>query len=82
MAKEKKKESFEAALARLEKIAEKLEHGEMPLEEALRQYEDGVRAYRHCTALLAEIEKKIEILTKDDKGNLEAVETESFDANQ
>lgn len=82
MSKDKKRESFETALARLEKIAEKLEQGEMPLEDALKQYEDGVKAYRHCAALLSEIEKKIEMLTKDDKGSLETVETELFDANQ
>ncbi len=76
MAKAEKKESFEAALARLEEIAEKLERGELPLEESLRQYEEGVRAYTYCTGLLREIEKKIEVLTVTDDGGLPAPGTD------
>ena len=63
MAKSEKKESFEDALARLEEIARKLESGDLPLEEALKRYEDGVKAYNYCSRLLKEIEQKIEILT-------------------
>jgi exodeoxyribonuclease VII small subunit len=80
MPRKTQKESFETALARLEEIAGKLERGEMPLEEALRQYEEGVKAYRYCSALLAEVEKKIEVLTKDEKGALGTAETTQFDA--
>ena len=74
MAKKDKKESFEEALARLEEIAERLERGEMPLEEALKNYEEGVKIYRHCTTLLKEVERKIEILTKGEEGQLQAKE--------
>lgn len=65
----KKKETFEAALGRLEKIAQSLEDGELPLEKALKRYEDGVAAYRYCASLLEDAERKISILTEGgDKG--------------
>jgi len=82
MPRKPRKETFEGALARLEEIAEKLERGEMPLEEALRQYEEGVKAYRYCSALLKEVEKKIEVLTKGEAGELEGKETDQFDTSQ
>ena len=82
MPRKPKKESFETALARLEEIAEKLERGEMPIEEALKQYEEGVKAYRYCSALLAEIEKKIEVRSKDEKGASGTAQTRQFDISQ
>jgi len=81
MAKKTKKESFEEALARLEEIAERLERGEMPLEQALKQYEEGVKAYRYCSALLKQVEQKIQILTKDEDGKLKAEDASDFDVN-
>jgi len=81
MARKPKKESFEEALARLEEIAERLERGEMPLEEALKQYEEGVKAYRYCSTLLKEVERRIQILTKDEDEKLTAEDTSDFDAS-
>ena len=74
MSKKDKKETFEQALARLEEIAERLERGDLALDESLKKYEEGVAAYRYCSELLKEVERKIEILTKDDKGGLTAVD--------
>lgn len=68
MGKKAKKETFEDALDRLEEIAEKLEHGDMPLDESLKSYEEGVRAYRRCSELLKQVEKKIEMLTRKEDG--------------
>ena len=82
MAKKEKKESFEQALTRLEEIAARLEQGEMPLEDALKQYEEGVKAYRHCSALLKEVQRKIEILTKDEEGGLTSEDAEGLDPSQ
>lgn len=65
MGKKAKKETFEDTLERLEGIAEKLERGDMPLDESLKSYEEGVRAYRRCSELLKGVEKKIEILTRE-----------------
>ncbi len=65
MAKKAKKETFEEALGRLEEIAEQLENGNMPLDEAVKRYEEGVRAYRYCSSLLKHVERKIEVLTQE-----------------
>jgi len=61
---------FEKALARLEKIVEELETGNIPLEEALKKYEEGVKLSRACQEKLAQAEKKIEILTRSLEGPL------------
>jgi exodeoxyribonuclease VII small subunit len=60
--------TFEEALAALEKIVERLEKGELPLEESLRLYEEGIRLSRLCHGKLEEAEGKIEMLIKDAKG--------------
>lgn len=55
---------FEKALERLEKIVEELEAGNIPLEDALKKYEEGVKLSRICSEKLTAAEKKIQILTK------------------
>ncbi len=64
--------TFEAALARLEQIVQRLEKGELALEESLRLYEEGVGLSRVCHAKLEEAEGKIELLLKDARGDLVA----------
>lgn len=61
---------FEKALERLEKIVEELESGNIPLDEALKKYEEGVRLSRACSERLAQAEKKIQILTKTLDGSI------------
>ena len=61
--------SFEVALKQLEEVVQKLEKGELPLEESLRLYEDGIRLSRYCHAKLEEAEGKIEQLMKDSRGD-------------
>ena len=61
---------FEKAMERLEKIVEELEAGNIPLEEALKKYEEGVKLSRTCSEKLTQAEKKIEILTKTLSGSL------------
>ena len=61
---------FEKALERLEKIVEELETGNIPLEDALKKYEEGVKLSRACTEKLTQAEKKIQILTKSLDGSL------------
>ena len=70
MAKEKKKDelSFEAGLKRLEEVLDSLEHGDLPLEEAMRAFEEGVQLVRVCHRKLDEVEKRVELLLKDDAG--------------
>lgn len=61
---------FEKALERLEKIVEELESGNIPLDEALKKYEEGVRLSRACSEKLTQAEKKIQILTKTLDGSV------------
>jgi len=60
--------TFEQALSQLEQIVQKLERGELPLEESLRLYEEGIRLSRLCHGKLEQAEGKIEMLMKDARG--------------
>jgi exodeoxyribonuclease VII small subunit len=62
--------AFEAALKQLEEIVQRLEKGELALEESLKLYEEGIRLSRICHSKLEEAEGKIEILLKDGKGDI------------
>jgi exodeoxyribonuclease VII small subunit len=53
---------FERALAELETTVEKLEHGELSLEDALKHFERGVTLARECQAALKQAEQKVEVL--------------------
>ena len=61
---------FETAIARLEEIVETLEGGELPLEQSLKLFEEGIKLARICSARLEEAERKVEVLLKDKAGNL------------
>ena len=60
--------SFEKALKELEGIVHQLESGEPGLDDSLRLFEDGIRLSRFCNKKLRLAERKIEMLTKDEKG--------------
>jgi exodeoxyribonuclease VII small subunit len=66
------KERFEDALNKLEKIVSKLEEGDIPLEESLKLFVEGIRLSRFCNQKLDEAEKKVEILLKDKDGLLKS----------
>ena len=55
---------FEQALSELEAVVERLEHGELPLEEALKQFERGIELARSCQVSLKQAEQKVEILLR------------------
>ena len=59
---------FEDALKGLEGIVERLEKGDLSLAETLSEYEQGIKLYKQCIALLEDAEKKIQILVKDENG--------------
>ena len=67
---------FERALAELESLVERLERGDLPLEEALKTFERGVELTRHCQSALKAAQQKVEILLK--RGGQSAIEP--FDA--
>lgn len=60
--------SFEQGLARLEELIEKLENGELDLDESLKVFEEGVGLSRKLNQKLDKAEKKLELLLKDEKG--------------
>lgn len=54
---------FEASLDQLEQLVEKMEQGDMSLEESLAAYERGVGLYRHCRDALEQAELRVRLLT-------------------
>ncbi|MFH1824253.1 MAG: exodeoxyribonuclease VII small subunit [Candidatus Firestonebacteria bacterium] len=70
---------FETGLKRLEEIVEKLESGDIGLDESLKLYEEGVKLLKFCTVKLDEVEKKIEMLVKDKDGK---ISTKPFKAEE
>jgi exodeoxyribonuclease VII small subunit len=61
--------TFEAALEKLQVSVKKLESGELSLEEALKQFEEGIQLTRICQEYLTAAEHKIEILTQGGSGD-------------
>ena len=60
--------SFEEAYARLENAVVALQDGQMPLEQALRRYEEGMRLAQHCNELLQKAELRVQQLSVDSNG--------------
>jgi exodeoxyribonuclease VII small subunit len=67
---------FEKALQQLEEIAEKLEDGDLGLDESITQFEKGMRLAKFCREKLDEAERKIEILQKGADGQVKRKEVE------
>ena len=64
----KKTINLEKALTDLEEIVEELESGDLPLEKAMKKFEEGIKLTRNCQAALKEAEQKVEILLKSAGG--------------
>ena len=64
MARNSKPPDFEEALAELEGLVERLERGDLPLDEALKVFERGVALTRHCQSSLQAAQQKVEILLR------------------
>ena len=69
---------FEKDLERLEEIVEALEGGGLALDDALKTFEEGIKLAKRCEKALVQAEKRIEVLTANEDGDLEA---EPFDAD-
>lgn len=65
---EARSKSFEDSLTALEKIVRELERGDLPLEESLRLFEEGVVLSRECQERLSQAERRIETLMRDSEG--------------
>jgi exodeoxyribonuclease VII small subunit len=70
--------NFEQSLLKLESLVKNLESGNLPLEEALSSFQEGVGLVQQCQSLLSKAEQKVEILTK---ANAEGIETKNFSAD-
>ncbi len=64
------KQTFENAMDKLEKIVQELESADLPLEKAIKKFEEGVQLSKFCSKKLDETEKKITILLKDQNGRV------------
>ena len=64
------KTTFEQSMKKLEQIVQELESGDLPLEEAMQKFEEGIKLSRLCSEKLDETEKKITLLLQDQKGNV------------
>jgi exodeoxyribonuclease VII small subunit len=62
LAKKKPPTDFESALKELESLVEKMERGDIRLEESLQYFERGIELTRHCQQALQEAEQKVQIL--------------------
>lgn len=65
---DEKARTFEASLEALERIVQQLEGGDLPLEESLELFEQGIRLSRECQERLSQAERRIEILLRDNQG--------------
>ena len=68
--------SFENSLTDLEEIVAKLEAGDLPLEESLKLFEDGIRLSRTCRERITDATRRIEVLMRDSNGDLAARDIE------
>jgi len=68
---------LEKALADLEELVDELESGDLPLEKAMKKFEEGIKLTRGCQAALKDAEQKVEILLKSAGGE----DLEDFDVD-
>ena len=64
------KKTFEQSLKQLEEIVQELESGDLPLEKALKKFEEGIQLSKLCSQTLDETEQKISILLKGQDGGI------------
>ena len=60
--------NLEKSLADLENLVDELESGDLPLEKAMKKFEEGIKLTRQCQAALKEAEQKVEILVQSAGG--------------
>ena len=63
-----KKFDLEKSLAELEELVDELESGDLPLDKAMKKFEEGIKLTRGCQAALKEAEHKVEILLQSTGG--------------
>jgi exodeoxyribonuclease VII small subunit len=78
MATKKKAADFEQSLSALEALVNKMESGELSLEESLQAFEQGIQLTRECQARLAAAEQQVRLLTEKQG----ALELTPFDSDE
>lgn len=73
------KMTFEKALEKLEQIVQEMESGQLPLENALKKFEEGIKLSQFCSEMLDETEKKVSLLMEKSDGTINEV---PFDADE
>jgi exodeoxyribonuclease VII small subunit len=69
----KKADPFEESLKKLQAIVEKMERGDLPLEDAVESYTEGIKLAQYCHRKLEEAEARVQTLMKDLDGELKTV---------
>jgi exodeoxyribonuclease VII small subunit len=67
----KKSYPFEQSLVKLENLVEKMEAGDLTLEDSLKTFEEGIRLTRECQQALSQAEQKVKMLVEEN-GQLES----------
>lgn len=62
-----KEQTFDEAMKDLEQIVQKLEQGDVPLEEALDKFQEGIKLSRYCRGIVEEAEKTVTSMTNEEK---------------
>lgn len=65
-----KKDTFESDIQKLEEAVDRLESGDLPLEDSLACFEAGVKSAANCRKHLEQVESRVELLLKDREGKL------------
>jgi len=60
--------TFETSMKRLEEIVHDLEKGDLPLDESLKVFEEGMNLIKFCSKKLEEVEQKVTMLVKESDG--------------
>jgi exodeoxyribonuclease VII small subunit len=74
--------TFEKALARLEKIVERMDSGEPSLEEALELFSEGTELAQYCSSVIEDAEGKLEALVEAKDGKNEVIPFEACDSDE
>lgn len=75
------KDRFEDNFKKLETIVHKLENGDLPLEESMKLFEEGMRLSKICSQRLTDVQKRVDLLLKSEDGQLKT-EPFSFEDSQ
>jgi exodeoxyribonuclease VII small subunit len=72
---------FEKKLSRLEQIVDKMEKGELPLDESLKLFEEGVKISRECQSQISDAEMKVKLLLGLDETGLPVTKDFQLDSS-